>query len=242
GNSGIALIGFHVLQAGAKFLAPLDRFTIGTERTEILCSRNFGNETLHELTIVTEAVGSQDHRMGADLSQLAVAGVDDGTADTAFLDNQLACGIANSNRDATLLNRSDQIIHEIDAAPGLWCMEPLHRMTNVLVGSNELHRAAHFMDLPLDRFSGHSRHAPDQLLVVGCAGNAHQVAEVAFRIIFNAGLALEAAIGSWNRTRRESGIAARAIILFDDRNRQTLVMCGNGGAQTARASADDQQV
>src|SRR5690606_15483517 len=62
-NSGIALIGFHILQAGAKFLAPLDRFTIGTERTEILCSRNFGNETLHELTIVAEAVGSQDHRM-----------------------------------------------------------------------------------------------------------------------------------------------------------------------------------
>src|SRR5690606_41757925 len=61
-NSGIALIGFHVLQAGAKFLAPLDRFTIGTERTEILCSRNFGNETLHELTIVAEAVGrSEEH-------------------------------------------------------------------------------------------------------------------------------------------------------------------------------------
>src|SRR5690606_8536707 len=110
GNSGIALVGFHVLQAGAERLAPFDRFAIGAQRSEILGSRDFGNETFDQLAVVAEAVGSKDHRMGADLGQFAIAGIDDGTTNAAVLNEQPARGVADGNRNATVLDGSDEIV------------------------------------------------------------------------------------------------------------------------------------
>src|SRR5581483_4228615 len=113
----IALIRADVAERGAERLAPQHRLTGRAARAEILRATDLGTEARHELAVRREAVHRQDRLARGDAVAFAARSFDLHADHRTAVRRERARAIADRKRNAARLDRGEQVIDQVLAAP-----------------------------------------------------------------------------------------------------------------------------